>query len=215
MHLLQRIGDNAFTLASDLTDEYTMSPYAILSHTWGPDTEEVTFQDLVNGVGQAKPGYEKIRFCGEQAWKDGLRYFWIDTGCIDKTNKAELSYSIRSMFRWYQNAARCYVYLPDVSAFQARSNEELNSDHENIITSHEEPWKLSWKLNFRESRWFTRGWTLQESLGPNSVNFLSRNITRIKRDHKEDSRSTRSQVFQSELYKAHPLPLFNVEVRLS
>jgi hypothetical protein len=89
--------------------------YAILSHTWGADTEEVTFGDLMDGTGKSKAGYEKIRFCGEQARRDGLQYFWVDTCCIDKSSSAELQEAINSMFRWYQNAAKCYVYLSDVS----------------------------------------------------------------------------------------------------
>jgi hypothetical protein len=37
------------------------------------------------------------------------------TRCIDKWNDTELSDAINSMFRWYRNAAKCYVYLQDVS----------------------------------------------------------------------------------------------------
>ncbi len=82
---------------------------------WGADDEEVTFDDLTNGTGKDKPGYEKIWFCGEQAALDGFDYCWIDTCCIDKANKAELSQATNSMFRWYRNATGCYVYLPDDS----------------------------------------------------------------------------------------------------
>lgn len=84
--------------------------------TWGADTEEVTFEDLENSTGENKPGYEKIRFCGEQAGRDNLQYFWIDTCCINKKIYAELSHSLNSIFRWYRDATRCYVYLSDVSA---------------------------------------------------------------------------------------------------
>ena len=73
-----------------------------------------------------------------------MQYFWVDTCCIDKTDKAELSRSIKSMFRWYQNAVVCYVYLADVPS---------------------EP--------FRQSASFTHGWTLQELLAPRSVVFYS------------------------------------------
>ncbi len=34
--------------------------YAILSHTWGADGEEVTFKDLTGDTGRNKAGYEKI-----------------------------------------------------------------------------------------------------------------------------------------------------------
>jgi len=56
-------------------------PYAILSHTW-EEGKEVTFREFMDGDGLDKSGYDKIRFCGEQAKRDGLRYFWVDTCCI-------------------------------------------------------------------------------------------------------------------------------------
>jgi hypothetical protein len=99
MRLLRRCDTGNFSL-TQFGDE-DVPPYAILSHTWGPDTEEVTFEDLTNGTGKDKPGYVKIRFCGEQARLDNLQYFWIDTCCIDKRSSAELSEAINSMFRWY------------------------------------------------------------------------------------------------------------------
>ena len=91
MRLLRRSSTGEFSLTEDLVGEGTIPPYAILSHTWGADTEEVTFEDLTNGTGKDKPGYVKIRFCGEQARLDALQYFWIDTCCINKANHAELS----------------------------------------------------------------------------------------------------------------------------
>jgi hypothetical protein len=51
-----------------------MPPYAILSHTWN-EGQEVTFDDLMDGTGKSKTGYEKIQFCGEQAKHDGLQHF--------------------------------------------------------------------------------------------------------------------------------------------
>lgn len=135
--------------------------YAILSHTWGPDEEEVTLQDIMEGNAQDKLGYEKIKFCATQAQRDGLRYFWVDSCCIDKRNSTELSEAIISMFKWYQAANRCYVYLSDVSA----SDPEL--------------WKPYGWNQFRESKWFTRGWTLQELLAPSSVEFFARRGRRL------------------------------------
>ncbi|KAJ3492601.1 hypothetical protein NLG97_g5280 [Lecanicillium saksenae] len=91
MRLLECNNAGQFILTKDSVGDDKVPPYAILSHTWG--AEEVTFKDLLDGAGRAKAGYEKIRFCGEQARRDGLKYFWVDTCCIDK----------------------CYVYLSDVS----------------------------------------------------------------------------------------------------
>lgn len=74
MRLLERTDDGRFTLTKDLRPA-DIPRYAILSHTWGPDIEEVTYKDLVDGIGDDKPGFEKIKFCAEQAARDGLRYF--------------------------------------------------------------------------------------------------------------------------------------------
>jgi hypothetical protein len=140
-------------------DESAIPPYAILSHTWGADMEEVTFADLVTGAGKAKRGYEKILVCGQQAQQDGLQYFWVDTCCINKSTNDELSTAINSMFRWYQRAHKCYVYLSDVYVPDEVRDTGV--------------FRISWQEAFRRSRWFTRGWTLQELLAPASVEFFS------------------------------------------
>lgn len=86
--------------------------YAILSHTWGDD--EVSFQDLQAGKGPGKEGYKKIVFTCKQALLHGLEWVWVDTCCIDKSSSAELSESINSMYRWYEESAMCYAYLVDI-----------------------------------------------------------------------------------------------------
>jgi hypothetical protein len=139
--------------------------YAILSHTWGEDIEEVSFKDMIDGTGKSKRGYHKIQFCGEQARRDGLQYFWVDTCCIDKSNHTELSEAINSMFQWYRNAATCYVYLADVSKVVLRTNDKSD--------------QVPWEPAFRKSRWFTRGWTLQELIAPTSVEFFSQDGERL------------------------------------
>jgi len=139
----------------------TIPPYAILSHTWGDD--EFLFEDLVNGTGKRKAGYEKILFCGEQAARDHVQYFWVDTCCTDKWNLRELSNAINSMFRWYKNAAKCYAFLSDVST--PMTDAQLHQS--------------TWEASFRNSRWFTRGWTLQELLAPASIDFFSSERQRL------------------------------------
>jgi hypothetical protein len=89
MRLLQYSRSGEISIHS--FDNDATPSYAILSHTWGADRDEVTFADLKTGDGKTKPGYNKIRFCREQARRDGLQYFSIDTYCIDTTNKAEHS----------------------------------------------------------------------------------------------------------------------------
>jgi hypothetical protein len=80
MHLLELKYHGEFRLAEFVGDN--IPPYAILSHTWGADGEEVTFKDLVDRTGKNKAGYAKVQFCGKQAANDGLQYFWVDTCCI-------------------------------------------------------------------------------------------------------------------------------------
>jgi hypothetical protein len=156
MRLLERQANGKLALTE--YDAKDVPSYAILSHTWAEDnSEEVSFQDVEAGTGEGKAGWKKINFCADQAAADDLRLFWIDTCCINKENYAELSHAINSMFRWYGNATRCYVYLPDVST-DSRDN---------------------WESYFRKSRWFTRGWTLQELLAPISVEFFSRERKRL------------------------------------
>lgn len=90
--------------------------YAILSHTWGEEDDEVNFNDLdKHDIVIRKKGFAKIRFTCAQAWSDGLSYAWVDSCCIDKSSSTELSEAINSMYLWYQHAAICYVYLGDLS----------------------------------------------------------------------------------------------------
>jgi hypothetical protein len=161
MRLLEMKSPGEFSLIQVAT--HNTLPYAILSHTW--TDQEVTYQDLISDAGKSKSGYEKIKFCGEQATRDGLQYFWVDTCCIDKSNSAELSTAINSMFRWYRNAKKCYVYLTDVLAPSQDGDAQ--------------PSQSTWEVAFRDSRWFTRGWTLQELIAPAIVEFFSKEHTRL------------------------------------
>ncbi|KAI9767652.1 MAG: hypothetical protein M1840_005523 [Geoglossum simile] len=172
MRLLLRSNTSEFSLTKNFVGDNNIPRYAILSHTWGVDAEEATFEDLTNGTSKDKPGYEKIRFYGEQARQDGLQYFRVDTCCINKADFTELSESINSMFRWYQNATKCYAYLSDVS-----------------MTKREGSNQLTWEPAFRESKWFTQGGTLQELLAPSFVEFFSREGKRLG-----DKRSLERQI---------------------
>ena len=159
MRLLKRNEENGFNLTEDLTTN--IPPYAILSHTWGPDADEVTYKDVIDGAGKDKAGYKKLEFCAEQARHHKLKHFWVDTCCVDKSDSIEVQRSINSLFRWYRDATRCYVYLRDVNS--ACTQEGKNEQSE-----------TRWKPALRASKWFTRGWTLQELIAPASVIFFSR-----------------------------------------
>lgn len=142
--------------------EVNVKPYAILSHTWREG--EVTFQDIHNEYASKKPGYSKIEGSCKQALLDGWEYLWIDTCCIDKSSSSELQEAINSMFLWYQRAEVCYAFLDDV---------HVDADL-NVADSQ-----------FKKCRWFTRGWTLQELIAPDNLNFYDQNWISIgsKKDH--------------------------------
>ncbi|KAF5638120.1 beta transducin [Fusarium sp. NRRL 52700] len=125
-------------------------PYAILSHRWGNDDEEVSFKDMTRGTTE-KAGMKKVKGCCRQAKEDNIKYAWIDTCCIDKESSKELDEAINSMFQWYRRAAICYTYMSDVP-------------HEQNI------WDST--SSFSTSSWFTRGWTLQELLAPEQIHFF-------------------------------------------
>ncbi|KAI5992145.1 heterokaryon incompatibility protein-domain-containing protein [Pisolithus albus] len=139
--------------------------YAILSHRW---EVEVTYKEMIGLMKmdvrkrdevRDRSGYQKIIKTCEQAMKDGYEWVWIDTCCIDKRSSAELSEAINSMYRWYQDAQVCYAYLSDVeeSTFPTERNDEMY-DKSN-----------GWP------EWFTRGWTLQELIAPNQIEFFNGN----------------------------------------
>lgn len=134
---------NTGTFEIEEFTDYTVPQYAILSHTWGKG--EVTFQDMNGADAKNKKGYTKPEQCCSVAKDNGFQYVWIDTCCIDKTSSAELSEAINSMYRWYQEAAVCYAYLADTQ------------------TKDEVP----------KSRWFTRGFTLQELIAPSNLIFFN------------------------------------------
>lgn len=122
-------------------------PYAILSHRWRDgEVSFVEFQDP--NKRQGKAGFSKISDTCAQARRNGLKYAWVDTCCIDKSSSAELSEAINSMFKWYQDSAVCFAFLDDVTG----------------IYDEERP--------LAKSEWFQRGWTLQELIAPADMMFF-------------------------------------------
>ncbi|KAI0518308.1 HET-domain-containing protein [Xylaria bambusicola] len=111
-------------------------------------------------------GYWKILKACLLARKDGLKFLWVDTNCIEKTSSAELSEAINSMYAWYRSSAVCYAYLSDVYIKDPTydGTGDLRGDS---------------LESFRRSRWFRRGWTLQELLAPRKVRFFSHDWTFI------------------------------------
>ncbi|TFK91080.1 HET-domain-containing protein, partial [Polyporus arcularius HHB13444] len=122
------------------------------SHVWNVEGEQSysSTREIQRSVHQQMS--EKIRRACAVARAHGYRYIWVDSCCIDKTSSAELSEAINSMFAWYRNASVCYAFLADV-----RSNQNPRAH----------------RSDFRQTRWFTRGWTLQELVAPEAIVFLS------------------------------------------
>jgi hypothetical protein len=198
MRLLKLNDDGCFSLLWFPEDK--IPPYAILSHTWGRgEDDEVTFKDLINRTGENKGGFQKLRFCGSQAKDDDLHYFWVDTCYIDKSDTNELTTAINSMFRWYQNAERCYVYLSDVSV-RSRDGRFVHTE---------------WESAFRNSRWFIRGWTLQELLAPKVVDFYSRDHIRLGDKHSLGQQIVGITGIAIEALRGQSLSQFSIEERFS
>jgi hypothetical protein len=151
---------NATTLKlEEFWNSTATPPYAILSHTW--EQQEVFFQAMSNiDSASGLAGFSKIKACCREALADGYEWVWVDTCCIDKSSSAELSEAINSMYRWYKEAAICYAYLADVPF-----DDDLPASGS----------------AFSNSRWFKRGWTLQELIAPKEVVFCSREWTKLGR----------------------------------
>ena len=157
-----RLIDTSSLQLVEFTDD-DVPVYAILSHTWGKD--EVRFEDFPGDQHRPSAGLIKIQSCCSLANSKGWDFLWIDTCCIDKKSSAELSEAINSMYRWYKEAAECFVYLADVSL-------PLNTEPRSKLDE-------SFRSAFRKARWFTRGWTLQELLAPAVLNFYDKDWREI------------------------------------
>ncbi|KAK4039476.1 vegetative incompatibility protein HET-E-1 [Parachaetomium inaequale] len=146
---------NTSTLQLEEFFDASVPEYSILSHTW--EKEEIIFPDMADlDKARSKAGFAKMEGACALAAAQGYTYIWIDTCCIDKSSSAELSEAINSMYRWYECSKICFAYLCDVK----------------------DPARLG------DSRWFTRGWTLQELLAPSRVEFYTADWVRLgeKRD---------------------------------
>jgi Heterokaryon incompatibility protein (HET) len=195
MRLLKVNKDGSFSLVSFLEEK--APSFAILSHTWSTEADdEVKLQDIKDGTCANKTGFQKLLFCSKQAKHDGLQYFWVDTCCIDQTNHVELSEAINTMFRWYQKAAKCYVYLSDVSLY-----------------AQEGKIHPGWESALHNSRWFTRGWTLQELLAPKIVEFFSRDGIQLGDKHSLERQITEITRIPLDALRGDRPSKFSVEER--
>ncbi|CZT13585.1 related to beta transducin-like protein [Rhynchosporium agropyri] len=175
MRLLQCDNEDRFSL-TEFFEGNIPKKYAIPSHRWG--AEEVTLADLKNG------NYKKM----------------TDTCCIDKSNAVEYQHAINSMFRWYRDATKCYVYLPDVS--RARS---VLADNTNEF----------WESSFRKSESFRRGWNLQELIAPASVDFFCKDMEFLGDKFSLERHIREITGIPSKALRGSPLSEFSVTERMS
>lgn len=117
---------------------------------------------------------------------------------INKSSSAELSEAINSMYRWYADSSICYAYMSDVSLdvqAQCQGPDALPASSTTHLSSTQTIKKTPSETNlgrpvfrtipsilrdydklprtFENSRWFTRGWTLQELIAPPVVEFYA------------------------------------------
>ncbi|KAK5630164.1 hypothetical protein RRF57_005879 [Xylaria bambusicola] len=167
--------------------------YAILSHTWGWKDEaygkwahkadEVTYNDCYNFSDpfeeslhpDKQKAYRKIYYTCRRALDFGCDYVWIDSCCTNKSNSAEPTESINSLFRWYSDAAVCLVYLVD----------SPDSDYD-----HSNPKRCLYTIQNQPCRWFSRCWILQELLASRRMEFYSHEWDLIGTLEDEESTSS-------------------------
>ncbi|KAF7511882.1 hypothetical protein GJ744_003115 [Endocarpon pusillum] len=94
MRLLQADENGEFSLTDDLINN--IPPYAILSHTWGEDHEEVSFIDLTRGPRRTKAGYKKLRFLHSRLHATAYDTFgWIHAASTKRTTLSFQKPSLR------------------------------------------------------------------------------------------------------------------------
>ncbi|KAL2875711.1 hypothetical protein SGCOL_009022 [Colletotrichum sp. CLE4] len=180
----------------------TVPSYAILSHTWGSD--EVTFQDIQTlPLASKKAGFTKIQGCCTQALRHNIEWAWIDSCCIDKTSSAELSEAINSMYSYYLLSRVCFVYLADVPPLSSSP-------------------PMDRLPSLASSKWFTRGWTLQELIAPRRSIFYTSDWSRLgtKGVHTDErpfiqALSSITGIFESVLAKTRQPRDYSVAERMS
>jgi hypothetical protein len=155
---------NVKTLRVEEFTSQNIPKYSILSHTWGD--EEISLEDINNDRStlprlKRLKGWKKIEYCCEQSLKEDILYSWVDTCCIDKSSSAELSEAINSMYKWYSKSEICYAYLTDVDTHGAGVKD------------------VDFRGKLQKSRWFTRGWTLQELIAPSELIFYDIKWTKL------------------------------------
>ncbi|KAN0091537.1 hypothetical protein V8E55_005103, partial [Tylopilus felleus] len=124
--------------------------YVMLSHKW--QSHEPTFQTVENMSVYdlpASPTFSKLqKFC-KLVEALQFKWAWSDTCCVNQLDKGVLQESLVAMFRWYRGSSLTVVHLLGVFS---------ESQEEGCLG---------------RSIWNTRGWTYQEYLASQVVQFYT------------------------------------------
>ena len=192
---------NTETLELQFFMPSSVPDYVILSHRWNAQSsEECSFEDMTKGpildlkcAARKKQGFLKIEGACRLAREDQYSWIWIDSCCIDKSSSAELQEAINSMWTYYAKSNICYVYMSDVQNAEA-----------------------GWDQRFRESEWFTRGWTLQELIAPVCVEFYAEDWAPIgTKAERYQEIADITQIDRTVLVRTQDIDLFSAAERLS
>ncbi|KAF2809814.1 HET-domain-containing protein, partial [Mytilinidion resinicola] len=131
------------------------SSYEALSYAWGSSSRENSIkcngQDLFVTPNLLR-ALKRLRPISTRSISNpGPLNLWVDAICIDQENRKERAHQVGIMKRIYQLASKVVVYL----------GEDVN--FKDSVPSIRMLWLL-------DSSWYTRMWTLQESLlNPNTI----------------------------------------------
>lgn len=151
-NLRQLVAESAYNVSASTSDQSSASHMESSSTEIRGQTSLSSSPPESPALARAKrlKGWSKLQGCCHEADRFGLHHVWIDTCCIDKSNSSELSEAINSMFAWYRDAELCLAYLSDASDVKDAFDPT------------------------RPSKWFSRGWTLQELVAPRKMLFFQR-----------------------------------------
>lgn len=110
----------------------------------------------------------------ELALQSDIPYAWVDTCCIDKSSSAELTEAINSTYNYYRRSEICYAYIDGWVPGQDWSDlAALGAETQTSESPPTEQDKATGAFAAKHAplRWFTRGWTLQELIAPDKVQF--------------------------------------------
>jgi hypothetical protein len=146
---------NVHSFKFEVYEHPNVPRYAAASHRWIEPTE-ATLKDVRKQLNTDTLGYKKVEGLASfiRSHAPDIDLLWIDTCCVDQKSSKEVDEAVNSMFNWYKRAAVCIAYMADVKSSTDTQSDDCMSE-------------------FKKSVWFTRGWTLQELLAPETVVFLA------------------------------------------